>query len=325
MAPEGKRRLPAVIPQACFPVVLEHVEKAAAPLYWAVVDDAWNITAASGSFQEAILEERPLPVPRFLDCLGPGFAENLCQRAAEGDLDRRSVEVVHPVRSGTRLVLYHFRKLEGAGGWMLFGRDRSEQIELVSQMSVLIEDLDLEMQKERALGERLRTLLANDHLTGLTNRRRLEEILEERWEAFVAAKKQFAVIALDVDHFKAINDSFGHDVGDGVLKRVSEAIVASVRSTDTACRQGGDEFLVIVSPGSIEEAVKIGERIRRRIHLSPMPCGSRRISVSVGVAATDRGSPASVAELLKWGDAALLRAKQLGRNCVLAHPETESG
>lgn len=308
-------QVPGAIDPAYRNLVFDHVQNADLGVYWLVLDDAWEVTAASVSFQNEVLSAHDPLTSSFFETLAPGMSDHIVRRAKRDELVGANVELIHRVRTGSRAVLYTFRKLDQ--GWILFGRDRSEQLELVAQMSALIEDLDVEMKRERASASQLRSLLSNDHLTGLANRRHLDEVLEARWEAFVASQKHFAVIMIDIDDFKSFNDRYGHDVGDEVLKGVSDAIAGSVRDHDTASRQGGDEFVVVASPSTLADAKKTGERIRTRVHTSSMTGGGGgRVSVSVGVASTDPIAPGSVEKLLKWADMALLRAKEDGRNCV---------
>jgi len=307
-------RLRATLDPADFSVVADHVGASETGVYWLRMDDEWRITAASGSFQDEVLRVHEPFTCDFLETLAPGLADQVAKWARFEELHQRGIELVHPIRTGSRVVCYTFRRADA--GWLAFGRDRSDQLELVAQMAALIEDLDVEMQRERALATRLRSLLANDHLTGLANRRHLEEVLRTIWDGFVASKSSFSVIAIDVDGFKKFNDNYGHDVGDQVLRRVADAITSSVRDGDIASRPGGDEFVVVARASSLEQAERIGERIRTRVQTSPMPCGGGRVSVSVGVASTSPIAPEGPDELLRWADAALLCAKGAGRNRV---------
>jgi len=261
-----------------------------------------------------VLAEAPDPLDSFLEYVSTATAIDLRTRERSGELESEDIELLHPVRSGSRAVSYSFRRVDS--GWMLFGQDQSHQLELVSQMSVLIEDLETEMQRERALAGKLRALLSNDHLTGLANRRHIEEVLRARWESFIASGNHFAVVSIDIDHFKAVNDRFGHDIGDEVLRRVSRAIETSVRDVDVAARFGGEEFIVVTSPTTQDGAMKVAERIRARVQVSSMPHGVGQVTVSLGVASTGPAAPESPEHLLKLSDQALYAAKRNGRNRV---------
>jgi diguanylate cyclase (GGDEF)-like protein len=130
-----------------------------------------------------------------------------------------------------------------------------------------------------------------------------------------------AVIVVDLDHFKAINDTYGHPAGDEVLRVAARVLAGSVRSCDLVARYGGEEFVVVASDASAAIAVALAERIRvrlaeRKVHA----CGNEiRITASVGIALADRIEPSGPTELLHHADEALYRAKQSGRNAVCVY------
>jgi two-component system cell cycle response regulator len=131
--------------------------------------------------------------------------------------------------------------------------------------------------------------------------------------------KPLTVLVLDIDYFKSINDSFGHDAGDDVLREFAIRIKKSIRGIDLACRYGGEEFVVIMPETDIAVATMVAERLRRRIAGEPFPIqqGARNIEVtiSIGIAALGRNEDA--AAVLKRADQALYRAKRDGRNRVV--------
>ena len=160
-------------------------------------------------------------------------------------------------------------------------------------------------------------LAATDPLTGLPNRRYFDEfcsLLALRRRAGDAV----AVLMIDIDKFKVLNDTYGHPVGDEVLKAVAAAIVASVRDHDVPARVGGEEFAVLLRNPGPEVALEVGERVRESVHaldLSALRVPS--VSVSVGVA-NARGPDEPMPELVGRADQALLRAKRAGRDRVVA-------
>ncbi|WP_312241955.1 sensor domain-containing diguanylate cyclase [Pantoea sp.] len=164
---------------------------------------------------------------------------------------------------------------------------------------------------------RLKSEVQTDPLTQLLNRRGLSAIL-----AFYQTTRQpFAVLALDIDHFKKVNDSWGHDVGDTVIKQVARTLYSGARQSDVVCRNGGEEFLMLLPDTSLEEAQAIAERIRQSIEEVHIPLVGQ-ITLSVGVAARrDDDLPLELS--LKQADAALYRAKHAGRNRVVAAGETQ--
>jgi diguanylate cyclase (GGDEF)-like protein len=156
-----------------------------------------------------------------------------------------------------------------------------------------------------------------DVLTGLPNRRYLEELL-----ATVGPRRRsvdrLGALMIDLDHFKRLNDKYGHRTGDRVLRAVGERISQAVRAEDTPARYGGEEFAVVLRRASKDQAVEIAERIRSQIaDIAPDELGIRdRITVSIGVAVADIRA-GEVAILLEAADAALYSAKRQGRNRVV--------
>jgi len=181
--------------------------------------------------------------------------------------------------------------------------------------------------RKRRNAERLRDnvqisieMAITDALTGLFNRRYMENHLSTLVEQAGARGKPLAVLALDIDHFKSINDSYGHDAGDDVLRDFAMRIKRSIRGIDLACRCGGEEFIIVMPETDIAVATTVAERLRRRIATEPFAIsgGTRTIPVtlSIGIAAL-RGRDDTPASLLKRADQALYRAKRDGRNRVV--------
>lgn len=162
-------------------------------------------------------------------------------------------------------------------------------------------------------------MAVTDALTGLYNRRYLETHLAHLIEHAVNRGKALSVLTLDVDFFKAVNDTHGHDAGDRVLQEIAGRIRASIRNIDLACRTGGEEFVVVLPSTDIQTAERVGERIRRMVATKPFNAGPDthlNITASVGVSALG-GVEEGVEDLLKRADQALYRAKREGRNRVI--------
>ena len=181
--------------------------------------------------------------------------------------------------------------------------------------------------RKRRYTERLRDnvqisieMAITDALTGLFNRRYMENHLTTLVEQASARGKPLAVLALDIDYFKSINDTHGHDAGDDVLRDFALRIKRSIRGIDLACRSGGEEFIIVMPETDMAVAAMVAERLRRRIAAEPFAIsgGTRTIPVtlSIGIAAL-RGRDDSPASLLKRADQALYRAKRDGRNRVV--------
>jgi len=181
--------------------------------------------------------------------------------------------------------------------------------------------------RKRRYTERLRDnfqtsieMAITDALTGLFNRRYLESHLGTLVEQAGARGKPLAVLALDIDHFKSINDTHGHDAGDDVLRDFSLRIKRSIRGIDLACRCGGEEFIIVMPETDMAVAASVAERLRRRIATEPFAIseGTRRIPVTLSIGiATLRERDDTPAGLLKRADQALYRAKRDGRNRVV--------
>ena len=160
-----------------------------------------------------------------------------------------------------------------------------------------------------------------DGLTGLHNRRYMESHLGKLVEQAGSRGKPLAVLVLDIDFFKSINDNHGHDCGDDVLREFAIRVRKSIRGIDLACRMGGEEFVVVMPETDMAVAATVAERLRRKIAAEPFPIeqGQKQIDVtiSIGIAALE-SSHDNAAQLLKRADQALYRAKRDGRNRVVA-------
>jgi two-component system cell cycle response regulator len=160
-----------------------------------------------------------------------------------------------------------------------------------------------------------------DGLTGLHNRRYMESHLITLAEQASLRGKPLALMMLDIDYFKSINDGYGHDAGDDVLREFAVRIRKSIRGIDLACRYGGEEFVIVMPETDLHVAGMVAERLRRSIAGEPFAVhkGVKRIDVtiSIGLSILERkGEP--VADVLKRADTALYRAKHDGRNRVVA-------
>ncbi|HUO53525.1 MAG TPA: diguanylate cyclase, partial [Rhodoblastus sp.] len=161
-------------------------------------------------------------------------------------------------------------------------------------------------------------LAVTDPLTGLNNRRYLETHLAGLLEQAEQHGRAVSVMMLDVDHFKRVNDTYGHDVGDEVLKTFAARVKRKVRGADLMCRMGGEEFVVVMADTRLETAQVVGERIRAAVAGAPFLVrdGDRviPITVSIGVANSTGGESAET--LLRRADQALYHSKNSGRNRV---------
>ena len=164
-------------------------------------------------------------------------------------------------------------------------------------------------------------MAVTDGLTGLHNRRYLERHLATLVNQAIAREKPLSVLVLDIDYFKAINDGYGHAVGDDVLREFSRRVRKAVRGIDLACRMGGEEFVIAMPDTDAALALLVGERLRQKIAVEPfrIPESGENIEVTVSIGIASLGSTEDTPEtLLKRADEALYDAKRAGRNRVSA-------
>jgi two-component system cell cycle response regulator len=182
--------------------------------------------------------------------------------------------------------------------------------------------------RTRRYGARLRDnvqmsmeLAVTDPLTGLYNRRYMESHVTSLVEQALARGKPLALLVVDIDYFKAVNDLHGHDAGDDVLREFATRVKKSIRGIDLACRHGGEEFVIVMPETDMAVAAIVAERIRRRIAGEPFSiragAAALDVTISVGIAAL-AGVADTAAQILKRADQALYRAKRDGRNRVVA-------
>jgi diguanylate cyclase (GGDEF)-like protein len=214
---------------------------------------------------------------------------------------------------------------------------QNEDIVLTVQAAIRAYELDHQLQRqnqellrineelEHIVSERTRQLVEKnkeleqlaitDRLTGLYNRLFLDQVLEREISVVHRNHSAFSLILLDIDHFKLVNDTYGHHAGDEVLQTISKILKAAVRESDVVGRWGGEEFLVLCPNTSLEDSLKVAEKLRRSIEQYDFAAlGSR--SASFGVASYQAGD--SIASVEARADKALYLAKENGRNRVEA-------
>ena len=192
-------------------------------------------------------------------------------------------------------------------------------IKLLDRQLGLKETLaDLESKKVGLEREntKLATAARFDVLTGLLNRHSLNARLELELRRAIEEKAILAGMMIDIDEFKSVNDSFGHLVGDDVLRAVGDALRACLRREDFAGRYGGEEFFVILPGSGMEAALAIAERIRATIASADVAVGDAKVSVTASIGVAPYAVGDAVADWVGKADAAMYRAKQAGRNRV---------
>lgn len=197
-------------------------------------------------------------------------------------------------------------------------------IQAGQRVSALQQEVEREKQEihrfssELAVANRRLVSMANtDVLTGLPNRRHALQRLEQEWSVSQRNQQPLCVMILDLDHFKLVNDTLGHDAGDAVLNYASRIMKAAIRPSDTVCRYGGEEFLIISPNTGFKTGVLLADRVRKTIE-SNQPKNLalvKPVTVSIGISCSVGDRP-GWSELIKFADEALYEVKQSGRNSI---------
>jgi len=191
---------------------------------------------------------------------------------------------------------------------------------LVYMVVGLVLNLVLAYMVVNRLVRRLQHLSQRDALTGLLNRRALQPLLAREASRLRRYGESYALVMVDIDHFKAVNDSHGHAVGDAVLVSVGELLRNAAREVDQVARVGGEEFCLLLPHTDLDGAMQVARRTREAVRAGPWPELDHTLTISVGVAMVCDPDEAPAAALAR-ADAALYRAKDEGRDCVvLAEP-----
>lgn len=184
------------------------------------------------------------------------------------------------------------------------------QLEKVARIS------DRYQNMMRDLNEALREASTHDALTGLPNRRLLVEHLKKETERYTRYQRPFSIAMLDVDHFKAINDQYGHELGDSALTEIARVLDAEVREQDICGRWGGEEFLILLPETQADAAERVMERVRTAVERLTLRARTDNVNatISIGIAEYRKGE--SYSETINQADHALLVAKRSGRNRI---------
>jgi diguanylate cyclase (GGDEF)-like protein len=179
------------------------------------------------------------------------------------------------------------------------------------------DDLTLLARSVDAMRHRLIELVGTDPLTGCLNRRALELRLRREWRSAKRRDASIAVVAVDLDNFKPINDTYGHPAGDAVLRELADVMRHTVRDTDVIARVGGDEFVLVLPDTGWQGAITLAERLRRGVDEQTF-AGEQQIplTISIGIALARGTDDVRASDLLEEADRSLYRAKSGGRNRI---------
>jgi two-component system cell cycle response regulator len=313
-----------------------------------LIDPADTLIDAAPTGRILIIEDRPESVAWFMQTLTPAnevatadsFEEALI-RVRGGDFDLIVVSLGLRGFDGLRLCSQLRSLPEGRNVPILVLVSDGDRRKLTQALEMGVNDYLTRPVDKNELTARVRTQLRKkryadklrhnvqlslemaitDQLTGLHNRRYMARHLDALISGAHKSGKPVAFLIMDIDHFKAVNDSYGHDIGDEVLREFATRISANVRGIDLACRYGGEEFVVVMPDTDPSFAWTVAERLRQSMESVPFPISRAphglTVTVSIGIANSE-GHTDNAEALLHRADQALYRAKREGRNRVVA-------
>jgi two-component system cell cycle response regulator len=199
------------------------------------------------------------------------------------------------------------------------------RVKSMLRIKLLQDELTRANENLARANEELRRVAVTDALTGLHNRRNVEELLHEMFEHSIRLHEPLACAMFDLDHFKSVNDTYGHQAGDAVLQQCAGILKTSAREIDKVGRYGGEEFIILLPGTVLDAAVTFAERTRQQVesHTFTFEGGSLRRTISCGVAAFPHPRIEHREALVKAADDALYVAKELGRNRVVRFDSPE--
>jgi diguanylate cyclase (GGDEF)-like protein len=233
--------------------------------------------------------------------------------------------VLDPAGAASALIVPFFVGNRVRGSLQLFSAEENrfsqEDAQLLWVLSLVAENL---LTREYA-SEGLLRFAFTDYLTGLRTRGYFEQQLELEFKRAERRQQKFALLMIDIDNFKNLNDTYGHHVGDQVLRGVASILVKDMREIDTVARYGGEEFVIILPETTQAGAIYVAERLRRRVEQAKFNAGLQRpiqhLTISIGIAVYDQDSRLK-RELVEYSDAALYTAKREGRNRAICYSDT---
>jgi diguanylate cyclase (GGDEF)-like protein len=264
------------------------------------------------------------PGPKIWDSLICSDAESLQQRLSEPASQSAAPFRLNITDGQKSPMTMEVSLVDCTGGYLLVGavdqrhslRLQHELQILNNQLSTMAREVARKNKELEGANRTIQHIARTDALTGLMNRGTLNEMLPLELARAQRQNQPLTLVLGDVDHFKAINDTFGHVVGDRVLTAVGKLLSAQVRPYDLAARFGGEEFVLLFPGAACMEGVQIADRLRTKIGSLQIPGGPERMTISFGVATWMKGE--STETLVARADAALYRAKHAGRDRVEA-------
>jgi len=307
-----------VVSRQCTPVCCSCSEVLLAeddPVYRRIIQrslETWGYrvtTARDGVQAWQIIQQHHAPHLLILDWMMPGIeGPELCRRVRGREKGPCSYILLVTAKDGTDDVIQGLEA--GADDYITKPCDIGEL-----RARVGVGQRVLKLQNELiGAQEELRFAATHDSLTGLWNHVAIFDLLGRELRRMSRYRTSMGVLMVDIDHFKKVNDTYGHPNGDVVLKEVARRVGQGVRSYDLVGRYGGEEFIVLLSDCHLEEIRKGGERVRLAVAATPIKVSGTEINVTVSVGAASSSDADSQQDLLARADVALYRAKEKGRD-----------
>ena len=233
------------------------------------------------------------------------------------DTDERKLDDTPIWIEGDYICLYDSEgRITGHFGIQRDISERKQAEDELRHTKEVLTTVNIELQ---AALNREKDLARTDVLTGINNRRHLFELAEREFDVATRYQQPLSVLIFDLDHFKQVNDTFGHAVGDQMLQRVTEVACAELRSADVIGRYGGEEFVILLPMTTAQDALPLAERIRVGVAAIRIPTkkGDASATISIGIAELKHTSGESLDSILICADKAMYAAKQAGRNCTV--------
>jgi len=309
----------------CLPDCFRHLEAVA----MALVEVDGRLLRANAGFLRLLGENASAPLENIADFfIQPRWPALAATHAAPGQMVFTGMLNIGDRNGRCHSLIGSVQRQEDR--LLIVGEHDVRELEALNTRVIQLNEQMAEMQRElarsnrnlKASEARLKSLSITDPLTGLANRRRLEELLYGEIERAQRYGDAFSLILADIDHFKHVNDSYGHDIGDNVLRVFAGLLQGQVRDCDLAARLGGEEFVVFLPQTDLAAATASAERLRvatRQMRVDGFP---ESLSASFGV--TRHGSGDTLHSLLKRVDEALYAAKAQGRDRIVSLEGSET-
>lgn len=268
------------------------------------------------------------------------YLETALRRATEIGLvseeykSHELLSLVHERQGDPRAALEHYKQFHAIKESVLYKPSRNiASLHVLDSLAAAKQDLEryhretlalqTEIEQRKLSQEALHALATQDPLTGVLNRRHFKTLAEEQLHA-ASPSHPLALLLLDIDRFKTINDTFGHTIGDQVLQQLARTVRENLRQRDLLARLGGDEFVILLLEAPRQEAARLAERLRETVQSQPLEIerATIHVTISLGVAEASENTHSSLANLMNAADRALYQAKWRGRNQTVVWAES---